>query len=74
MKGSPRNLVRGELIKQFGHQYRAANELGFRESRLSQILGGRVKPTEKERSRLERVLGADLSAEFFKEVENSTSA
>jgi hypothetical protein len=71
MKDSSKNLnlVRGELIKQFGHQWRAANELGVRESRLSRILNGHVKPSETERSQLKTVLGADLADKFFGEID-----
>lgn len=73
MRDSSKNLVRGELIKQFGRQWRAANKLGFRESRLSEILNGRVKPSEKERSQLKTVLGADLAAKFFGELDIATN-
>ena len=69
MVENSKNEVRGELIKKFGHQWRAAKELGLRDSRLSEILNGRVKPSEKERSQFKTVLGADLAAKFFGEID-----
>jgi transcriptional regulator with XRE-family HTH domain len=68
------NLVRGELIKRYGRQYRAANELGFRESRLSSILCGRVNPTPEEREKLRPILGVRLANRFFGEIEDGVEA
>lgn len=74
MRESSINQVRGELIKRYGHQYRAANELGLREARLSSILRGRAKPNERERAKLESALGSRLANRFFKEMGESVAA
>lgn len=54
-----KNLIRGELIKKYGSQWRAAQDLGLRESRLSLILNCRVQPNKVERGALRKALGAD---------------
>jgi hypothetical protein len=64
MSDQIRNLVKGELIKLYGTQWRAAQELAIRESRLSLIINGRVKPNENERTTLRRVLGEKVVDEM----------
>lgn len=49
--------LKSALVRRFGSQIEAAHELGIRESRLSYIVRGHVKPSEQERKVLERVLG-----------------
>ena len=45
------------LIRRFGSQVEAARLIGIREIRLSDIVRGHVKPSEREREALEEALG-----------------
>ena len=45
------------LIRRFGSQVEASQQLGIRESKLSYIIRGHVQPTEREREALEGKLG-----------------
>ncbi len=47
--------LKAQLIKQFGSQVEAAKTTGIRENRLSYIVRGHVRPSEREA--LERALG-----------------
>ncbi len=52
--------LKSALVERFGSQIEAARELGIRESRLSYIVRGHVKPSERERKALEASLGKAL--------------
>lgn len=58
--------LRLELIKRFGTQVSAAKELGIRENRLSYIIRGHVKPSNRERKALQRTLGQALVRRLVK--------
>ncbi len=47
------------LIRRFGSQVRAAKPLKIEETKLSRLVQGHREPTQKERIRLKKVLGAD---------------
>jgi ribosome-binding protein aMBF1 (putative translation factor) len=64
MQTHQKNRIRGELIKKFGSQWKAAQRIGLRESRLSLILNGRVEPNGRERRLLERTLGVEVSSQL----------
>jgi hypothetical protein len=76
LKGSE-NLMRNEnlrsaLLKEFRHQYDAAEALHIEYSRLSGIIGGYRKPTKREWKELRRVLGKEkFKAVFVRKTINS---
>ena len=45
------------VVNKFGSQVEAAAKLGWRESRLSYLIRGHVRPTDQERKALESVFG-----------------
>ena len=49
------------LIRRFGSQIAAARELGIRESKLSYVVRGHAKPSERERKALEGAFGRPLT-------------
>ena len=54
----PANLdLKSALIKAFGSQINASQALGIRESKLSYIVQGHSKPSDREREALEEALG-----------------
>jgi hypothetical protein len=48
---------KAEIIRRFGSQVEAANNLGIREAKLSYIIRGHALPNDRERMTLERVFG-----------------
>jgi DNA-binding transcriptional regulator YdaS (Cro superfamily) len=54
-----------ELIRRYGSQFKAAHAMGLHESRLSQIIRGRVRPNTAERTAFERVLGKALAQQLL---------
>ena len=57
--------LKSALVRRFGSQIEAARELGIRESRLSYLVRGHAKPSERERKALNRVLGRATVRELF---------
>ena len=53
------------LVERFGSQVKAARQMGIRENRLSYIVRGHVKPSEREREALIRALGRATVRELF---------
>ena len=49
--------LKAELIRRYGSQIEAAKALGLAENRLSYIVRGHIKPSERERKALEDALG-----------------
>ncbi len=49
--------LRTTIVERFGSQVEAARAMGIRQSRLSYIVRGHAKPTERERVALELALG-----------------
>lgn len=57
--------LRLELLKRFRTQMRAAKSLKIQPSKLSSILHGYAKPSEKELRRLQQALGAEVLRLFL---------
>jgi ribosome-binding protein aMBF1 (putative translation factor) len=53
------------LVKKFGSQIKAARKLGIRESRLSYIVRGHVKPSKSEHRSLAKALGWEFVNQVF---------
>ncbi len=49
--------LKAELVRRFGTQVEAAKAMGIRENRLSYIVRGHIKPSEREHKALAEALG-----------------
>ena len=53
------NRLKGECIIRFGSETETARRAGMQLSRLSLIIRGHLRPTEKDVAKLAKVFGAD---------------
>lgn len=51
--------LKSALVESYGSQVEACHKTGIRESKMSCIIRGYAKPSEKERRALERALGKE---------------
>ncbi len=58
--------LKSALVERFGSQVEAAREMEIRENRLSYIVRGHVRPTEREREALEKSLGRGVVRNLLK--------
>jgi len=61
--------LKGELVKRYGTQVEAAKQLNIAENRLSRIVRGYAKPSERERTALIQALGASLADQVLESKE-----